>query len=426
MMPFREYPLFLKNLLREHALLLCAVVVFAAVHKIVLADNVPFMAVLVAQVVLFVTVIYLIALGADWLVNSASRIADTLGVSQLMIGLTVVAFGTSAPEGAVSLVAGFQGNGDITIANVVGSNIFNICFILGGMALISPLGLPVRKELMRRDTTMLIMATLLLFSFVGGNPFTGTAAEAAIGLPGIGLFNLRLEFGEGLVLVLVLASYLTLLYRVRLKDTRSAQFAHHWGETPVQGAAEAGADAASQAPPQAPRGMLPIARDFIVLCLGLFVIIGGCDILVGHAEVVDGEIKGLGAVWFAKQLGLSDYLIGVTVIAAGTSSPELIVSFVAAFKGRIDMTIGNLIGSDLFNMLGVVGLAGLVLQRPLAPPVVVAPAVTGSLLGLTALVAVTWIFMWTGRRLSRWEGAVLIVIGIGRWIMDFITQPPTA
>ena len=137
MMPLRNIPGYVTGLLRAHALLVGAVLIFASTYALILSGPAHFAVMLSAQIVLFVTVIYMVAIGADWLVNSAARIADAFGVSQLMIGLTVVAFGTSAPEGAVSLVAGFQGNGDITIANVVGSNIFNICFILGGMALIS-------------------------------------------------------------------------------------------------------------------------------------------------------------------------------------------------------------------------------------------------------------------------------------------------
>ena len=160
--------------------------------------------------------------------------------------------------------------------------------------------------------------------------------------------------------------------------------------------------------------------------VGLFLVIEGCGFLVGHAETVDGGIKGVGAVWFAKQMGVSDYVIGVTIVAAGTSTPEFVVSLIAALRGRFDMTIGNLIGSDLFNMLGVVGLAGIVLQRPLAPPVAVEPAAIGSLLALCALVALTWMFMRTGDRLLRWEGAVLVAIGVGRWVLDFAVQqgPP--
>ena len=421
-MPSKEIMHNLVRLLRAHALFVVSLLIFSSTYALIRSDSASFAVVLVAQVVLFITVIYLVAVGANWLVGSASRIADNFGVSQLMIGLTVVAFGTSAPEAAVSMVAGYQGNGDITIANVVGSNIFNICFILGGMALISSAGLPVRRELIRRDTPMLILATVLLFMFVGGNPFTGAAYDGELGFSAIRLLNLRLEFGEGLILVVVLAGYLTHLYRVRKKDARSARFSHHWGDSPAfeqpepeqSGNAEQGGSA--EGPP-------PVAFDFMLLALGLFMIVGGCDILVGHAEAVGGEIKGIGAVWFAKLLGISDYLIGVTIIAAGTSSPELIVSFVAALKGRFDMTVGNLIGSDLFNMLGVVGVAGMVLQQPIAPPVVVAPAVIGSLLALSALVALTWLLMWTGSRLSRWEGALLIMIGIGRWTMDFISQP---
>lgn len=418
-MPSREITYKLVRLLRAHVLFVGSFLIFASTYALILSDPASFAVLLVAQVVLFVTVIYFVAVGADWLVNSASRIADRIGVSQLMIGLTVVAFGTSAPEGAVSLVAGFQGNGDITIANVVGSNIFNICFILGGMALISSAGLPVRRELVLRDTSMLILATVLLFLFVGGNPFTGSAHEGELGFSAIRLLNLRLEFGEGLILVVVLVVYLAHLYRVRKQDARSAGFSHHWGDSSAFKQTDAEQSGKTERQP-------PIAFDLMMLALGLILTVAGCDILVGYAEVVGGEIKGMGAVWFAKQLGVSDYLIGVTIIAAGTSSPELIVSFVAAFKGRFDMTVGNLIGSDLFNMLGVVGLAGLVLQRPVAPQVTVAPEVIGSLIGLTALVALTWVFMWSGRRISRWEGAVLILIGIGRWVMDFLVQSPQA
>jgi cation:H+ antiporter len=407
-------------------LLLASLLLFAVTYAVIRNDTGPFAVIVAAQILLFLSLIALIGIGADWLVESATRIADALGVSQLMIGLTVVAFGTSAPEGAVSLVAGFQGNGDITIANVVGSNIFNLCFILGGMALISSQGLPVRRELVQRDTPVLLLATGLLFLFVGGLPLVGPGFEEGFGFPGFRVLNLRLEFGEGIVLLLVLVTYLSFLYRARSKDARSSQFTHHWSISPVRKKARKDGAGESRPLPVAEEGSGYFLREVPMFLLGLFLVVEGCDFLVGHAEAVEGGYKGLGAVWFAKQLAVPDYVIGVTIVAAGTSTPEFVVSFMAALRGRFDMTIGNLIGSDIFNMLGVVGIAGVILQQPLAPPVTVAPSVTGSLLALSALVAVTWFFMRSGNRILRWEGAILVCIGIGRWTMDFLVQQPPA
>ncbi|MEE8396352.1 MAG: calcium/sodium antiporter [bacterium] len=410
----------------ELVLFLCSLLVLGVSYAVIGSEPGSSAGMLVAQAVLFASTIPIIAVGADWLVTAAARIADALGMSQLMIGLTIVAFGTSAPEGAVSLVAGFQGKGDITIANVVGSNIFNLCFILGGMTLISPGGLPVRREMTNRDTPILFLATVLLFFFVGGISAASGQAGGGFGFSGLRLLNLRLEFGEGIILVGALVIYLTYLYRVRKRDARSSRFTHHWGDgdpaqqTPDQPLTE------SQASEPGRAGEGSTLRDVGLFLLGLFVVVAGCDLLVGNAEAVEGGFRGLGAVWFAKQLGISDYVIGVTIVAAGTSTPEFVVSLVAALRGRFDMTIGNLIGSDLFNMLGVVGLAGIVLQRPLAPPVTVEPAAIGSLLALCALVALTWMFMRTGDRLLRWEGGVLVAIGVGRWVLDFAFQqtPP--
>ncbi|MCZ6534299.1 MAG: calcium/sodium antiporter [SAR324 cluster bacterium] len=407
-LPDQEILRLLPSRVREHAWLGASLLILGLSYAAIRMEPASFPIILTAQILLFLTVIHIVAFGADMLVNAASHIAEKLGLSQLMIGLTVVAFGTSAPEGAVSLVAGFQGNGDITIANVVGSNIFNLCFILGTMAFINPKGLPIRAELTRRDAPILLLATVMLFLFVGGNPF-GESMEG-VGFSWLRLLNLRLEAGEGVLLALALVAYLIYLYRMRKPDAEAA-------------VAEGAAAPESSSPAQESSSLL---RDCVVFTIGLAMMVKGCDLLVGHAEPVADGFRGLGAVWFAKQLNISDYVIGVTIVAAGTSTHEFIVSIVAAWKGRFDMTVGNLIGSDLFNMLGVVGVAGMVLQQPLAPPVTVAPAVIGSLLALSALVALTWMLMWTGGRLSRWEGALLIMIGIGRWTMDFLTQPGAA
>ena len=143
---------------------------------------------------------------------------------------------------------------------------------------------------------------------------------------------------------------------------------------------------------------------------------------MGHVEEVEGVLRGFGALWFARMWNVPDYVVGVTIIAAGTSAPEFVVSLVAAKRGSFGISIGNLLGSNIFNILGVVGLAGIVLQQPLADPVSVSSAAVPSLAALLAIVLVAIFFIWTGRRVSRWEGLLLVLIGAGAWVIDFAAQ----
>ena len=350
------------------------------------------------QGLLFLTVVYLIGAGAGWLVDSASRMARHLGVSDLVIGLTIVAIGTSAPEFAVSLNAGFKGNGDITIANVVGSNIFNLCFILGGVALLVRGGLHADRSLVLRDGPVMLGGALLLFLFVGGLPSTTAAPQD--GATWFAPLNLRLERGEGMVLMALLILYLWALYRVIRAQRRTE-------------------------PPSEKKdqdGEVNMRRDVPLFLIGLVFVIGGCHLLVGHVEEVEGVLRGFGALWFARMWNVPDYVVGVTIIAAGTSAPEFVVSLVAAKRGAFGISIGNLLGSNIFNILGVVGLAGIVLQQPLADPVSVSSAAVPSLAALSVIVLVAIFFIWTGRRVSRWEGLLLVLIGAGAWVIDFAAQ----
>ncbi len=359
------------------------------------------------QTVLVIGVMYLIAVGADWLVDSSSAIARAMGVSDLVIGLTVVAFGTSAPEMAASLVAGFQGKGDITIANVVGSNVFNICFILGGVALLVKGGLHIDRELLVRDGPVLLTGTVLLFLFVGANPFGPPPPPPDPGTVELfHLLNLRLEFLEGAILMTALVVYLYALYRVLKKARKEQKRAIEAGEKIAEEHADTGSTL-SHVP---------------MLLLGLAFVVGGCHLLVGHGDLIDGQVQGFGALWFARMWEIPDYVVGVTIIAAGTSAPEFVVSLVAASRGAYGISAGNLLGSDIFNMFGVVGLAGLILQPPLALPVTVSAAVVPSLLALSGVIVVTIFFMWTGRRVARSEGLILIFIGVGRWVLDFMSR----
>ncbi|MDD9942767.1 MAG: hypothetical protein OXU20_17130 [Myxococcales bacterium] len=343
---------------------------------------------MLVQVALMVSLVAIIAHGANWLVTAACRIAAVLGVSHLVIGLTIVAIGTSAPEIAASLVAGFQGNGDVAVANVVGSNVFNICFILGGVAAIARTGLTTGQALLVRDTPVLLLGTALVFLFVGGLPGVQPPTEAARFWPQ--LLNLRLERAEGVILLGVLTAYLLRLYARR----------------------------EAQAADDGDFGQYSIS-DLPLLLVGLLAVVVGCRALVGEATVVDGVVRGYGALWFARVWDVPDYVVGITIIAAGTSAPELVVSFVAALRGAFGLSAGNLVGSDIFNFYGVLGLSGLLLQQPAAPPVAISPQLVAGVLAPMLVVLCAGLFMWTGRRISRLEGGFLVLLGLLRWAYDF-------
>lgn len=288
--------------------------------------------------------------GGSWIVNSAARIARKFGLSELVIGLTIVAIGTSAPEFAVTIVAALEGKADISVGNVVGSNIFNLGFILGGVALVS--AIPTTRKLVFRDGGMLISATILLLVF---------------------LADLRMSAWEGAILLAALVFYVGYLLYKR----------------------DAG-DSSEEVPAGEFRWL-----DVPMLIAGIAIIVTSGHFLVESASEI------------ARHFGLSEWVIGVTIVAAGTSAPELATSLVGALSGRHGISIGNLIGSDLFNLLGVLGLAAVI------NPMTVASSAYSSLWLLSGLVVGVVILMRTGWRLSRWEGGLLVCINLVRWILDF-------
>jgi cation:H+ antiporter len=312
-----------------------------------------------ANAIVVVGTILIIALGAAWVVESASRIAKRLGISELIIGLTVIAFGTSAPEFAVTIIAAARGQGDISVGNIVGSNIFNLGFILGGCALVR--AIPTSKILLKRDGTVLAVITLALFALVG--------------------WDLRLDWYDGALLFASLLVYLGYLFNQRKA-----------GVLP---------DEDDDGPVEESKSVL---RDGMRLLGGLVFVVGGSHLLVDAATVI------------ARTYGVSDWVIAVTVVAAGTSAPEFATSLVAVIKGKYAISAGNVIGSDIFNLLGVLGLAGLLGGMQ------VDPAARASLAALSGMVFVTLLFMRTGWRLSRLEGLALILIGTARWGMDFASR----
>ncbi|XKE44530.1 calcium/sodium antiporter [Halomonas organivorans] len=289
----------------------------------------------------FVAGLVLLIVGAEGLVRGASRLAARLGISSLIIGLTVVAFGTSSPELAVSLKAAIGDQAGIAMGNVVGSNIFNVLFILGVSALIVPL--TVAQQLVRFDIPLMIaLSVLVLLMALDG-----------------GIARL-----DGLVLVAGLAAYTAFLLRQgkRAADPdASAEIPTHWG-------------------------------------LDLLLVVGGLGLLVlGSRWFVEG------AVAFAAYLGVSEQVIGLTVIAAGTSLPEVVTSIIAALRGERDIAVGNVIGSNVFNLLGVLGLTGMLAPSGIA----LSKAMIGFDLPVMIAVALACLpICFTGGRISRWEGGV--------------------
>jgi cation:H+ antiporter len=292
--------------------------------------------------------------GADWLVDSAAEIAHTLKVSDLIIGLTVVAFGTSAPEFAVTISAAVTKQTDISIGNVIGSNIFNLGFILGGTAIIRPIS--TNEKMFNRDGLFLLIVTaLIFFLFFGFNGWTSDDNYTRI---------------EGLILFSLLIGYITFLFIK--KD-----------------------------PPEEISPEKATIMSYAFFFIGLILIVLGGHLMVTHASNI------------ARFYGISDWVIAVTIVAAGTSAPEFATSIAAAIKGRHGIAIGNLIGSDLFNLLGVLGLAGII------NPSVITQDIFDSVFILVLMVGLTLLLIRTKWKISRAEGALLVSINLIRWYFDF-------
>ena len=304
-------------------------------------------------IVLFVVGLVLLVLGADWLVKGASRVAAAAGVSSLVIGLTVVAFGTSAPEMAVSVQAAWSGKADMAIANVVGSNIFNVLFIVGASALIVPL--VVAQQLVRRDVPIMIGISVVLW---------------LIGRDGL------LTRVDGALLFAGLVAYTVWIIRVSRRESEAVE-AEYEGEY--------GGEASRRHPMWQSLG-------FVLAGLGLLVL--GSNWLVG------------GAVAFATWMGIDDVVVGLTIVAAGTSLPEVATSLTAAMKGERDIAVGNVVGSNLFNIMGVLGMSGMVSPAGLS--------VLDSMAGfdIPVMIAVAFAclpFFARGFTIPRWQGALFLL-----------------
>ncbi len=304
------------------------------------------------QLLLFAAGLVALVAGAELLVRGASKLALSWGVSPLVVGLTIVAFGTSAPEMTVSVAAVMGGQTDLALGNAVGSNTFNILFILGVASLITPLA--VHLQVIRQELPIMIGAAVLVL---------------VLGLDG------RIGGFDSALLLACLLGYTVFLIR--------------------QSRAETAADAASEGYDAPTDDSGKVWVQLALVAVGLALLVGGSQALV------------TAAVSFARTLGVSEIVIGLTILAAGTSLPEVAASVAAAVKGQRDLAVGNVVGSCTFNLLGVIGLAGLA-ALPGGLPVPDAVLRFDLWVMLAALVACLPIF-FTGREVARWEGAVFLL-----------------
>ncbi len=301
--------------------------------------------------------------GADIFVSGSSSLARNFHVPSLIIGLTIVALGTSAPELAVSTSAAFQGSNEIALSNVIGSNIFNLLCVLGICAIISPLA--VDKGVLIRDFPLCLVTTALLPLLAcgpvlfGGNLMSyGVAQEAG-----------TITRPIGLIFILIFVLYIGVLIYITKKQ--------------------------NSAPEEDEGEKVPVWKCALFIIVGLALIIAGGEAVVYSAKEI------------ARAAGMTETLIGLTIVAVGTSLPELVTSIVAARKGETGLAIGNAIGSNLFNLLLILGVSALV------HPISVNIASVYDMLILLGISTVAFIFSLSGKRIARLEGILMVALYVG-------------
>lgn len=304
------------------------------------------------QVALLVLGFVMLIKGADWFVEGASKIADKFGIPQLVIGLTIVAMGTSAPEAAVSITSALKGSAEITIGNVLGSNILNVLIILGLTAVVRSIA--VQKSTIKYEIPFTIFVTVLL--------------------AGLGLADNTVSRVEGIILWAAFIVYMLYL----LKMAKSGQNATEEVEKAEENES--------------------ILKLIVLVVIGVVLIVWGSDITVDAATEL------------ATIFGMSERLIGLTIVALGTSLPELVTSVTAAIKGKADIAVGNIVGSNLFNILFVVGTTALI-----TPVAYSASFVVDSIVALASVVLLL-ICVIPKKKLTRPAGAIMLVCYVAYFV----------
>jgi len=305
---------------------------------------------IIFQFLLLIIGFVMLIKGADWFVDGASGIATKFGIPQLVIGLTIVAMGTSSPEAAVSISAAINGNADITIGNIVGSNILNIFIILGISALIATLA--VAKSTMKYETPLMIAITVLLL---------------VLGLDGkIGLI-------DGIIMLAAFAGYMVYLFKMA-KNNMDEQV-------------------------DKPEKEVKIVKAITFTIIGLALIVLGSNVTVDAATKI------------AEAFGVSERFIGLTIVALGTSLPELFTSVSAARKGNADIAIGNIVGSNIFNILFVVGISAVIVPVPF-----VSNFIFDTTVAIFAAVLLLLCCLKT-QSLKRWSGVLMLICYAAYFVM---------
>lgn len=305
----------------------------------------------------------LVVLGADWLVDGASSIARRAGVSQFVIGLTIVGFGTSCPELVVSLTGAIEGNADICVGNVAGSNIFNTLFILGLVSLFIPVAMTESNR--RIDIPIALLATAFMLLLGIGDRLLKLSPDG------------HLSRLDGILLLLLFVAYMVYCFRSgNVQETASDK----------------------------EEKQSPLWKAILMVLLGLLGLIFGGDMFVDNA------------VALARQLGVSDKFVAVTILAGGTSLPELATSIVAAARKKDQLALGNILGSNVFNALLILGTSAIITPLSFSSMTFIDAAT----LLISALLPLLWAYSGTRCRIDRWEGALMLTCFAAYYIFLFI------
>ncbi len=302
------------------------------------------------EIGLLILGLVLLVIGGDFLVRGASNLAYSVQISPLVVGLTVVAFGTSAPELLVSLQAALDGSPDISMGNIIGSNICNLTLVLGATALFYPI--LVHENSIKIDWPMAMGSSLLLYFFISHDHVV--------------------QRFEGIIFVLILAIYTYFLIEMSRRETLERMAEEHEEVPEIVGSA--------------------VLKEVGFLVLGGIMLYFGSEWFVGGAKSI------------AQGLGVSDAIIGLTVIAIGTSLPELVTSIIAAYQKNTDLAVGNLLGSNIFNILSILGFTSIVKDISVNPTLV-----NIDMWIMMAIVVLVLLLMLFGRKIGRLSGAVLLI-----------------
>lgn len=317
-----------------------------------LMQAIPFSQTLWFQIILLVIGFVFLIKGADFFVEGSSSVAKRLKVPSIIIGMTIVAMGTSLPETAVSITASITDNNALAISNAVGSNIFNLMVVIGACALLVPV--KVQLQTLKKDIPFSILCALALLA--------------------LGAIGMTLGHIDGVILLVIFVGFI-------LSMINNAKKARNAGEEENE--------------------FLQEAENMELLSVGksvLYIVLGACAIGLGGDFVVDS------ASFVAAHFGISQTIIGLTVVALGTSLPELVTSIVAARKDEVDMALGNAIGSNVFNILMVLGIAGAI------SPITFMMENIIDIVILVAFSAIVWVMAWTKKRLDKGEGLIMILL----------------